>query len=204
MKLRILNVLPIVILVMLTMREILTLIIGSSSLVSYYLFPVYNKLDSFWIVFDFFSFIFKGAMAISLILLIKLRRAPVTNRQAMLSGLLLGAFILKMLIGFVFVLENLGFIFLLSVVTFILIGLNFILVLLAKPSNPPHRIASVQNFQTNYPQQPVYPQPQYVQPPQPPVQQSMISELAELERMRDSGSLTPEEFTAAKKRVLGD
>lgn len=49
-------------------------------------------------------------------------------------------------------------------------------------------------------QQPVYQQPQYVQPP---VQQSMIAELAELERMHDSGALTSAEFTAAKKRVLG-
>ena len=52
-------------------------------------------------------------------------------------------------------------------------------------------------------QQPVYQQPQFVQPPQPQAQQSMTAELAELERMFESGALTKTEFTAAKKRVLG-
>lgn len=58
-------------------------------------------------------------------------------------------------------------------------------------------------YQQRFSTQPAYQQPQQPQFVQPPVQQSMISELAELERMRDSGALTPEEFTAAKKRVLG-
>lgn len=60
-----------------------------------------------------------------------------------------------------------------------------------------------QNMQQQYTQQPVYQQPQYFQPPQAPVQDSMTSQLAELERMFESGTLTKTEFTAAKKRILG-
>ncbi len=81
--------------------------------------------------------------------------------------------------------------------------LNFILSLVSKSSNPTVN----PSFQTNHLppvyQQPVYQQPQFVQPPQPQAQQSMTAELAELERMFESGALTKTEFTAAKKRVLG-
>ena len=86
---------------------------------------------------------------------------------------------------------------------FIVLILNFVLTFLSKAAHTQNTYAAPQNFQSNYPQQPVYQQPQYFQPPQPPVQQSMIAELAELERMHESGALTSAEFTAAKKRVLG-
>lgn len=95
-----------------------------------------------------------------------------------------------------------------GVILFLALILNFIFALLSKPSGAQFGHSAPQDFQPNYPQQPVfqqpiYQQPQYVQPPQPPVQQSMIAELAELERMHESGALTSAEFTAAKKRVLG-
>ena len=95
-----------------------------------------------------------------------------------------------------------------GVILFIALILNFVLSLLSKPSGAQYGHSAPQDYQPNYSQQPVfqqpvYQQPQYVQPPQPPVQQSMIAELAELERMFESGALTKPEFTAAKKRVLG-
>jgi hypothetical protein len=69
--------------------------------------------------------------------------------------------------------------------------------------NSSYTSPSFASQQQQHPQRPIYQQQQYVQPPQPPVQQSMIAELAELERMFESGALTKPEFTAAKKRVLG-
>lgn len=95
-----------------------------------------------------------------------------------------------------------------GILLFIALLLNFVLSLLPKPSKAEYANTGPNYFQPNYPQQPVYQQPvfqqpQYVQPPQPPVQQSMIAELAELERMFESGALTKPEFTAAKRRVLG-
>lgn len=88
---------------------------------------------------------------------------------------------------------------------FIALILNLVLAFLSKSAHTQNTFAAPQNFQSNRPQQPVYQQPVYQQPQyvQPPVQQSMIAELAELERMHDSGALTSAEFTAAKKRVLG-
>jgi hypothetical protein len=51
--------------------------------------------------------------------------------------------------------------------------------------------------------------PQYAQPIQEPVQHqgvsvSMTQELERLQQMYQSGTLTEDEFTAAKKRVLGN
>lgn len=76
--------------------------------------------------------------------------------------------------------------------------LNFILSLVSQPTN-----GTTNHLYQPHHLPPIYQQPQFVQPPQPQVQQSMTAELAELERMFESGALTKTEFTAAKKRVLG-
>lgn len=91
---------------------------------------------------------------------------------------------------------------------YIALILNFVLAFLSKPSHSQNTYSDAHNFQPNYPQQPVYQQPDYQQPQhvqalQPHTGQSMIAELAELERMFETGALTKPEFTAAKKRVLG-
>ncbi len=90
-----------------------------------------------------------------------------------------------------------------GVILFVALILNFILALLSKSSSAQIAHNVPQSFQPPYPQPPTYQQPQHVQPPQPQAQQSMIAELAELERMHQAGVLTSAEFTAAKKRVLG-
>ena len=203
MKTRTLNLLPLLILIMLGAREVLTIIIESGALVSYYFLPIYSRTYSFFIVFDFLIFALKISMVVSLIFLLKLKRNQITNKHTMLAGLLLGSFILKTIINYVFVFEAFYIWSFLSVASFIAIVCYFILVLVAKPSKQPQRVTDTSVFQTHYPQPPVYQQPQHFQPPQPQAQQSMIAELAELERMHQAGVLTSAEFTAAKKRVLG-
>jgi hypothetical protein len=80
----------------------------------------------------------------------------------------------------------------------LLLVLNLIFSLI-RESNPAHK----QQRQSR-----VMP-PQYAQPIQVPVQQqgvsvSMTQELERLQQMYQSGTLTEDEFTAAKKRVLGN
>lgn len=51
-------------------------------------------------------------------------------------------------------------------------------------------------------QQQAAPQPQYAAPAAP-AQDDMVAELQQLAALRDQGILTPEEFEAKKKQILG-
>ena len=47
------------------------------------------------------------------------------------------------------------------------------------------------------------PQQQYAPPPQQPAEADYMEEIEQLAKLRDAGVLTPEEFDAKKKQILG-